>query len=63
MKGWCMDWKVNDNNMKSFKWMMNRSKTFESLELDSKWDCNLSLSRNLNSNCSYSLSRPKITYP
>ena len=40
-----------------------RSKTFESLELDSKWDCNLSLSRNLNSNCSYSLSRPKITYP
>lgn len=39
------------SNMRSFIWMRNESKIFESLELNSNSDYNLNLTRSSNSNC------------
>ena len=52
-----------DNNMRSFKWIRNDSKTFESYKLDSNYDCNLSLSRSLDFDCNCSMSWTRIAYP
>ena len=49
--------------MRSFKWIGNESKTFESYKLDSNYDCNLSLSRSLYYDCNCSMSWTRIAYP
>ena len=50
--------------MRSFKWIRNESKTFESYKLDSNYDhCSLSLSRSIDSYCNCSMSWTRIAYP